>query len=517
VKCITKLQADKVNRVTRELTNELALSTRFILVMTGCVLWQAALTRGSLVIGLFVLAASACVWGQTVPGSASPCLSAASTFPLMTYDEDNQYLANPDCRSKFVDRFKFVPLRGNNEDYYVSFGTDIRERGEYFSNPNWGTNPPGNAYLLQRYYLHTDLHLGRSFRFFGELGSGLETGRNGGPRPVVDEDRLDVHQAFVDVGLWRSGRNSLTLRTGRQEMAYGDESLVSSRDGRNVRRSFDGFRLTGVTGDWTVDTFAVRQSESDPGIFDDFMDHTTSFWGVYAVRPFRILPGGHVDLYYMGLDNKNDTYDKGSGREQRETIGTRLWGQTEHWDYNQEYTFQWGRFGSGDILAWAAATETGYRLDSVLLTPRFSIKADAFSGDHDPSGLTLGTFNPLYEMGPYFSYAELFGKRNLIDLQPSVRLSLSKKITLTPNTAFYWRESTQDGLYSVAAGAVIVSGQKSSDRYIGSHAAAQLKWAVNRHTTLFAEYLHFFPAGFLKQSTQGRNINYLTEWIEFRF
>ena len=307
------------------------------------------------------------------------------------------------------------------------------------------------------------------------------------------------------------------LRTGRQEMAFGDQSFISTRDGRNVRRSFDGVRATGKFGEWTTDAFAVRQGTSRLGFFDDAPDHTTSFWGLYAGRPFRTLPGGHIDIYYMGLDNKEETYDQGTGREQRETAGARLWGSTEHWDYNHEYTFQWGSFGSGDIRAWAVAAETGYRLEQTLFKPRFSIKTDAYSGDHDHSDQTLNTFNALYERGPYFSYAELFGKRNLLALQPSVQLNLPLRITLTPNTAFYWRESTEDGLYSVATGAIVVSGLKSSARYIGSHAAAQLKWSVDRHTTVFAEYLHFFPGGFLKQSTAGRNTNYATWWLEYRF
>jgi hypothetical protein len=45
----------------------------------------------------------------------------------------------------------------------------------------------------------------------------------------------------------------------------------------------------------------------------------------------------------------------------------------------------------------------------------------------------------------------------------------------------------------------------------------QMNWSVDRHTTLFAEYLHFFPGAFVKQSTPGRAINYATWWLEFRF
>jgi len=33
---------------------------------------------------------------------------------------------------------------------------------------------------------------------------------------------------------------------------------------------------------------------------------------------------------------------------------------------------------------------------------------------------------------------------------------------------------------------------------------------MNRHVTLFAEYLRFWPSQFLKQSTAGRHIDYWT-------
>ncbi len=475
--------------------------------------------RHAHLVGLLVLVASVSAWAQTeaTKETKPPCPSSEPSFPQMTYDEDNRFLSNPECRKEFLDRLKYIPLRTGHRDYYLSFGASVRERGEYFSNPNWGSGPPGSTYLLQRYYVHADLHLGDRFRFFSELGSSLENGRTGGPRSGSDEDKLDVHQAFIDIGLWRSGKNRLTLRTGRQEIALGDQSLVGVRDGPNIRRSFDGFRVTGKFGDWTADAFAVRQSKSKPGFFDDSLDHTTTFWGLYAVRPLRILAGGHIDLYYMGLRNKKAVYDKGAGREQRETVGARLWGSGEHWDYNQEYSFQFGRFRSDDIRAWAVATETGYRLDSMPFKPRLALNAAAYSGDHDRSGGSLGTFNGLYEKSTYFTNAALFGRRNLIDLQPSVQINLPGKITVTPNTAFFWRESTEDGLYSAGSGPVIVTGRKSSARFIGSQVAVQLKWTVNRHTTVFGEYMHFFPGDFLKQSTPGRNINYATWWVEYRF
>jgi hypothetical protein len=219
----------------------------------------------------------------------------------------------------------------------------------------------------------------------------------------------------------------------------------------------------------------------------------------------------------MGLDNKSVPYEgNGIGREQRETFGTRLWGSTEHWDYNDEFTFQAGWFGSNDIRAWAVSTEHGYRLAQAPLAPRFGLRALAFSGDQNPSSHTLGTFNAIYEKGPYFSYAELFARRNLVALQPTADLNLSKSVSLLFNPAFLWRESTSDGLYSIG-NTVLVSGLTSNARYVTTQASAQLQWRMTRHLTWFSEYAHFFPGDFLKQATQGRNLNYWTGWLDIRY
>lgn len=403
-------------------------------------LLPASLARSACLLSLFTTLASASAWAQGAQQSAPARPSPPTTLPLMTYDEDAQYLAQDGFRNNFMDSITFIPLSHDSENDYLSFGFWIRERGEYVSNPNWSDHPSGNAYQMQRYFLHADLHLGECFRFFGELASSIMDGRNGGPRPSLDEEKMYVHQGFVDLGLWKSGQNSLTLRAGRQEVALGSQLLVSTRDGRNIRRSLDGARLTWVKGDWTVDLLAARPTLENADYFDNPPNHTSGFWAAYAVHPFRFLPRGNVDLYYMGLDNKNVPFNgKGAGREQRETIGTRLWGSTEHWDYNDEFTFQWGWFASGDIRAWAVSTEHGYRIEQAPLSPRFGLRAVAFSGDQNPSSHNIGTFNSILREGPLLQlrravrpaqlgrFATVSGTKAqevcLLNLQPGVLLA----------------------------------------------------------------------------------------------
>ena len=53
-------------------------------------------------------------------------------------------------------------------------------------------------------------------------------------------------------------------------------------------------------------------------------------------------------------------------------------------------------------------------------------------------------------------------------------------VSLKFNPAFFWRESTSDGLYSIGA-SVIISGLKSDARYIATPASTQLRWKMTRN------------------------------------
>ncbi len=143
-------------------------------------------------------------------------------------------------------------------------------------------------------------------------------------------------------------------------MSYGSSRLVSFREGPNVRQSFDGLRLTLDAHAWRVDGFVTRPVETNKGIFDDKPDPKRLFWGFYGVAPIPILPGGNVDLYFFGLNRNHAQFNQGTANEQRQSLGTRLWGQMQSLDYNFEFVFQWGKFGRGDIRAWTAASDTGY-------------------------------------------------------------------------------------------------------------------------------------------------------------
>ena len=228
-----------------------------------------------------------------------------------------------------------------------------------------------NGYFNERYMLYFDVHYGKHVRSFVELKSGINSFRIGGPRPI-DEKKLDFQAAFLEIGnTW--GQNSLAARAGRLELEYGSGHLVDLREGPNVRLSFDGFLLRGKANSWQIDGFAVRPDLDKPGFFDNAPNHAVGFWGIYATRPLRNK--NSLDVYYLGLDRKQATFQCGTAHELRHSLGARFSRHiaTEKPD-GISTTRAFGSSGplaSANIEAWTIATETGYRLPTALLKPRW--------------------------------------------------------------------------------------------------------------------------------------------------
>ena len=455
------------------------------------------------------------------PGSEAVTGSGVPTYKQLRYDEDYRYLKDPDRRTDFWDPIKYIPI-GDRDDWYVSFGARLRQWFQFYDNFDFGTTPGPNAFLTQRYLFHGDFHFGPNIRFFGQLVSGLENGRIGGPLPDIDENVFDAHQAFLDLVQHFGENDTLTWRVGRQEMLYGSGRLIDVREGVNLRRSFDAARLLFRLGDWSVDGFWSKPVLNRPGVFDDIPYPNLSLWGVYGVRPLAWLPDGHTDLYYLGYVNTDATYDKATpelstGYELRNSLGTRLWGHPMPWEYDVEAIWQFGRFGRGNIEAGAIASATRYNFDELPLRPRVGLVADITSGDRNPRSPNLQTFNPMFPTGAYLNLANPLGPANFIQLHPTTDVRFRDKVTLLADWAFVWRESVNDGIYGPFVGPPIRTGQLSRNPFVGSSPSVTLTWNATRHVTILANYVHFFAGPFLKETPPGKDMDYVAFWVDCTF
>ena len=87
---------------------------------------------------------------------------------------------------------------------------------------------------------------------------------------------------------------------------------------------------------------------------------------------------------------------------------------------------------------------------------------------------------------------------------------------MTPTTLFFWRQSTTDGLYGPAVN-LELSGKASRARYVGTSPELELDWAVNRHLGATIYYSHFFAGPFLRESGPGKDVDFFTTWVTYKF
>jgi Alginate export len=469
---------------------------------------------------VLILAVALLVGGPCAIAQVSATASSAvqdRSYSLLRDDENWSFLRDHTLRQDFWDPIKYIPLRKNADDWYMTVGGEAREVWEQIGNDNWGQQPYMNGYLNERYMLHFDVHYGRHIRSFVEVKSGLNSYRRGGPRPI-DEKKLDFQAGFLEFSR-SSNSKSIQFRVGRHELEYGSGRVIDVREGPNVRLSFDGLMMKSKIDSWLVDGFAVRPDEDNPGFFDNVPNHAVEFWGLYTNRP---LPDKtSLDLYYLGLGRKEAIFERGTAQEVRHSLGVRMSRAVATdkpgWDFDDEAIWQFGTFGSANIRAWTIATETGYRFPNVPLKPRFSAKADISSGDH-PGSNTLGTFNPLFPKGNYFGVLATTGPGpiNFIDVHPHLEAALPHNVSLSLDWIVQWRENLEDGVYSVP-GSLIRAADGNQARFVGHRPGTEIRWQANRHLWVQGDYGIFYAGRFLKETQPGRNLNYWALWAGYKF
>ncbi len=470
----------------------------------------------------FLLLAAVALFASQAHSRPQSVSSAGSDVPDRSYrllreDENWSFLADPKLRQDFWDPIKYIRLRRGRNEWFLTISGEAREVWEQTGNNNWGQQPYWNNFFLERYMLGFDAHFGKHVRTFVQFKSGLESFRIGGPRPI-DEKNLDFQNAFLDLAT-AGDHNWLTLRVGIQELEYGAGRLIDVREGPNVRLSFIGFRLLNKVGSWRIDAFAVRPRLDNFGFFDDYPNHQVEFWGVYGWRP--LSRGVSIDAYYLGLNRAQASYERGTAPEHRHSLGIRfsrpIAEKERGWDFDYEGVWQFGSFGSAGLQAWTVASDTGYTVPTWRLKPRFSLKADISSGDN-PRSNTLGTFYPLFPIGNYFGVIADTGPGplNFRDLHPRVLTDWGHGVTVSADWIFYWRQSLQDGVYSVP-GMLIRSSGNSNARFVGDRPGVEMRWQATRHLWFQADYGIFFAGQFLKQTEPGRNLNYWALWAGYKF
>jgi hypothetical protein len=433
----------------------------------------------------------------------------------LRYDEDFSYLAGPeDSYNKDAwDPIKWIEL---SDDWHLSVGGQARLRVESETNKNFGgTEPTQDAFLLQRYFVHTDLRYTEGLRFFGQGKSAHANFRDREGFAGL-EDHADFHQAFGDFPVAAAGQ-PMTFRLGRQELQYGAQRLISPLDWGNTRRTFDGIKLFTDLGDWRLDAFAVRPVVNDRENLDD-ADENIDFYGFYST--WKGAEALKADFYFLLLKNNNPAANSNNvtGRRTLYTVGNRLWGKQGSWDYETELATQFGTFAGDRVRAWMATAGGGYTLSGVGWTPRIGLLYDYASGDRDPTDGTHSTFNQHFPLGhAWLGYLDRVGRSNIHAIKAQLKVKPTNKITAWADFHTFYADQDRDSLYSAGGASLRRNTAGADSHFFGHELDLTMKIALDVHTTAMIGYAHMWPGGFVEATGDNDQASLIYAMIEYKF
>ena len=385
----------------------------------------------------------------------------------------------------------------------LTMGSQLRLRTESRRNAKFDRARPGNDedYLLSRFRF--DLTWQPSDRVAGAVE--LQDARIHGERaisetrtPNIFADRLDFHQAYLDVQSPASGPVPITVRIGRQKLVYGSQRMVSPLEWVNTARVFDGARIgVGAGTGRKLDAFATRLVPVTPTGLNDHAPtgsrmFNSQLHGVYY-SDTALVAGATVEGYW--LLRRAARLD-----DAVHTVGTRVDTRYGPWTFDGELAGQTGSYGGLDhraaLLHVGGSYTTGLP-GKLKLGTAFNLG----SGDGDPTDGLHGTFDQLYPLGhAYYGYMDLFALQNLRNTEVTVEAVLPGRTTLRVGLQdFALLSPGADAWYNVAGAVVHHAGDPAISSHVGSELDITVRLPVGP-VGLEAGYGRFFGGAYLRDA-----------------
>jgi hypothetical protein len=360
-----------------------------------------------------------------------------------------------------------------------------------------------NDFALPRVRVFGDMWFGDTARVYGEyiwadsINAEL-------PIFVIDENRGDILNLFLDVNVVEWDGAPVVARVGRQELLLGSQRLVSTLDWANTRRTFEGVRTFRRGEKWDLDAFFVQWVPPRSGEFDQ-PDSNQDFAGAWAT--YRREKGEALDFYYLYLNDSNELARQGvvEAPFEASTVGSRWSGDQETllWDF--EGAVQFGNQGNADQRALMGTASVGKHMKDWKGNPTGWLCYDYASGDADPGVGDATTFHQLYPFGHYYlGWADLVGRRNIHDANTELYFYPNDWTTVWLQYHHFWLAEARDALYN-AAGAPYrrdPTGQAGTD--VGNELDVIVNFHVTTNSDILFAYCKLWGGEFL-QETSGPN------------
>lgn len=343
-----------------------------------------------------------------------------------------------------------------------------------------------------------------------------------------EHDPIDLHQFYVTVGNHKEF--PVSVKVGRQELAYGDERLVGAFAWNNIGRVFDAAKVR-----WQNEWFAAEAFSGWVVIPSSltFNEPNTQdvFSGVDIISmkvPKTILEGyffaRNVTRYAANYD-ESPQFPQPTARDIY-TVGGRLKskpGEIGNFDYTIEGAYQFGNWAgsyTGKRLrqdAFMFVANGGYTFADLWATPRLGIEYAYGSGDENSADGKHGTFENLFPTNhKFYGYMDFASLQNLQDLRATLSLKPTKRSSISIEGHGFWLADANDTFYNVGGAPRTAAGYGVHQNYgdfVGTEIDVIAGYALTRHVQLEAGYGHFFTGSYVDKSLAGVGGSKDADWF----
>lgn len=299
---------------------------------------------------------------------------------------------------------------------------------------------------------------------------------------VSDDAGLDLRQGWFEVR--KAFGSKVTVRAGRQELAYGSERLVGALDWSNVGRDFDAVKVTIPVDRMSFDLFASTIVESNAN------DNDLNFYG--AVGMYKDTAVTLMPYFFLKRDGRGNFVSErnasDTGNMENYTAGLYgTWKATPDLTLDAEGAYQFGSQSSDDIAAWAAHVGASYRLTAAH-DVTISGEGNWATGDKNASDGKRESFDNLYPTNhKFYGYADFFSWNNTENYRAGVSFKPWATTTAAVDYHVFRLNTTQDA-WRNATGGIVRAAKTFATRDIGDEIDVTVKHKYRDHLDFLMGY-----------------------------
>ncbi len=455
---------------------------------------------------------------QGIPGaSRRPSPTPSPYKPLFFTNDFSAYVGQtPDI---FGENFKLMPIAPGAT---LTAGGQVRYRGHSEDNRLRPQGATATTYSLFRNRNYLDLKTEYVRGYVESINA--YNANSEIPEVVIDENRWDLLNAFVDLNLYDVAGGQGTLRLGRQEILYGDQHLLSPLDWANTRRNFEGYKYIHEADDWRLDLFSLTPVNLAAGSvggdvqnFDED-DDRKRLWGAWLNR--NLSDAASADFYYLYQDIEDAQVRFADG--QRHLVGSRVAGKQairrnplcdngcdsgcdgaqgevlRTWDYDVQGGYQFGSDNGERVSAGFFNATLGHTWNQATWTPRIAGLFYYGSGDDDANDDQNNTFYTYYPLAhAYWGIIDNLNGQNLLDYSLQASVQPTKKLNVVAAYHLFRKASGDDSLYNVGQ---VPLGPLGAGTDIGSEIDVIATYQATQNLNFQAGYAHFFYGDFAENN-----------------